>query len=262
MKAEERHELKSNELLHWIDNFPAWFEQNRNNILYVTVLIVVVIALYYYRWYANNVVTVREQTQLTALTSQVQVSKLQILQQQSQGNDVSYVLLKPADDLANLAKSTKNPNMAAIAFINRGEALRIELHCRLGAVSTEDKTSAINKAKESYSLAAEKAAKNPTLLAKAKLGLGLCEEELGNFDAAKQIYQDISSNTDMAQTPAAALAKERLLSMDMYKQQIILPAAPKVSQVQNNAQQAPIMFSADANKPAVAASPNNVSPKK
>ncbi|MHC4595136.1 MAG: hypothetical protein ACYS19_09345, partial [Planctomycetota bacterium] len=79
--------------------------------------------------------------------------------------------------------------MAALALIKQAEALRTELHYRPGTVSKEDLTAQINQAKAGYADAIERSSFNPSLMAKAKFGLGLCEEELGNFAEAEQIYQ-------------------------------------------------------------------------
>ena len=100
--------------------------------------------------------------------------------------------------------------MAALALIKRAEALRTELHYRAGIVSKRDLTSQISRAKTSYTEALEKSSPNPSLTAAAKFGLGLCEEELGNFEKAGQIYRDIAANPDFEGTAAAVQAKHRL----------------------------------------------------
>ncbi|GAI87402.1 unnamed protein product, partial [marine sediment metagenome] len=55
----------------------------------------------------------------------------------------------------------------------------------------------------------------------AKFGLGLCEEELGNFVEARQIYSDIAANSDFEATTAAAAAKRRLNTMAGYQQKVV-----------------------------------------
>jgi tetratricopeptide (TPR) repeat protein len=89
--------------------------------------------------------------------------------------------------------------MAAFALIKRAEALRTEIHFRLGPLNQQDLTTQINLAKDSYNEAIKRAASLPSLLAEAKFGLGLCEEELGNFEAAQKIYQDVATNPDFEQ---------------------------------------------------------------
>jgi len=69
-------------------------------------------------------------------------------------------------------------------------------------------------------------------MAAAEFGLGLCEEELGNFEKAQQIYQIIldkssqSENPDFEGTVAVTQAKHRLDTMADYKQKVIFKLAP------------------------------------
>ena len=43
MKAEHRHELKTNELAQWIANFPNWAKENLRMIIYVSVVLILLI---------------------------------------------------------------------------------------------------------------------------------------------------------------------------------------------------------------------------
>ena len=218
MKAKHRHELKTNELAEWIANFPQWLKENRKIIIYISVVAVVVIGSAIWHWYVKNVESVKKQLYLTRLVSQLRQSKKQILQAQAQGMDVSYILLQTADNLEAAAQNTKDAQMTALALIKRAEALRTELHYRLSAVSEQDKITQINKAKASYTEALEKKTPNLSLEAMAKYGLGLCEEELGNFEQAKQICIKILSNPEFEGTTAAFQASQRLETIADYRQ--------------------------------------------
>ena len=55
----------------------------------------------------------------------------------------------------------------------------------------------------------------------AKLGLGLCEEEFGNFEKAGQIYRDIAASPDFEGTTAADQAKHRLDTMADYQRKVV-----------------------------------------
>ena len=227
MKAEHRHELKTNELARLIENFPQWFRKNRGTIIYVSILIVVVAVLYTVRWYNKNVESVQKRLKFTNLISYLSQSKAQILRARAQGRDISFMLIQPADDLQVVAQNAKDDQMAALALIKRAEALRTELHYRLGTVDELNATAQINQAKASYTEAIEKSSANPSLMAMAKLGLGLCEEELGNFSQAEQIYSDITANASLEGTTAAAAAKLRLDTMADYQRKVVFKAPPK-----------------------------------
>jgi hypothetical protein len=227
MKPEHRHQLKTNELAEWIVNFPQWAKENAKMIIYISVLAAVVAGLYFWKIYEKRIVYAQEQLELTNLVSQISQGKTQLLQAQVQGVDSSYVLIQAADNLQNIAQNAKDEQIAALALIKKAETLRTELHYRLGSISMEDATAQINRAKDSYTKALEKSSTNPSLTAAAKLGLGLCEEELGNFGQARQIYSEIVANAAFEGTVAAAQAKQRLSTMADYQQKVVLHQTAK-----------------------------------
>jgi hypothetical protein len=103
----------------------------------------------------------------------------------------------------------------------------MELHYRFGTVSERDAKAAIERAKASYTEAIERCSGNPSLTAAAKLGLGLCEEELGNFAGAEQIYRQVGENASLEGTVAAAQAKLRLETMADYRSKVVFKPSPK-----------------------------------
>jgi len=227
MKSDHRHELKTNELAEWLGNLPEWTKENLVTIIAVVVVIAVAGALYGWRLYSRNVLLVREEAEFTNLLNQIASGKMQILQgQESQGRDWSFLLLQPANNLQNFAKKTSHKRMAALALIKRAEALRAELH--YGSADEQYLASQTNLAKASYTEALEKCPEIPSLASTARFGLGLCEEEIGNFGQARQIYQDIAGNSDFESTLAAVQAKRRLETMADYQQNIVLKPAPKI----------------------------------
>jgi tetratricopeptide (TPR) repeat protein len=225
MKSEHRHELKTNELAEWLGNLPQWTKENLTTIACASVLIAVVAGLYIWKVYNKNVVQVRERTEFSNLLDQLSGGKRQIVQAQSQGEDRSFMLLEPAKKLGTFAQRTKNDRMAAMAFIKQAEALRAELH--YGNAEKQYAISQTNQAKTSYAKAFEKCSADPSLAAGAKFGLGLCEEELGNFDQARQIYHDVTANPAFEGTVAVAQAKRRLETMADYEQEIVFKPSPK-----------------------------------
>lgn len=225
MKSDHRHELKTNELAEWLSHLPQWTKENLSTIIMVCVVIIVGIGIYTWRVYNVSVVRVREHAEFTTLINQLAGAKWSIIQSQDQGTDSSFMLLQPAKGLETFAQSTKNDRMAALALIKRAEALRAEVH--YGRVEKQYFTSQTNEAKNSYTEALQRCPDEPPLEAAATFGLGLCEEELGNFEQARQIYQDIVANPDFEPTVAVVQAKYRLATMADYKQEIVFGPAPK-----------------------------------
>ncbi len=227
MKAEHRHELKTNELAQWLADLPQWAKKNLRWIIYGSVVLTLVIASYIYHSYQKNVVSTRQEVALTRLLAQTAQDKIRILQAQFQGVDISYMLVQRANDLENIAKNAKDNNLAASAFIKQAEILRTELHYRLESVSQSDLNTQINRAKQSYNNALEKAAQNPPLAATAKLGLALCDEELGNFEAARKTYDEIAENPQYEGASAASEAEFRLRTMDNFAKKLVFNPAPR-----------------------------------
>jgi len=243
MRPEHRHQLKTNELAQWVADFPQWSRENAKIIISVFVAAVLAIVVAYFYWYNKSVKLVQKQRELTSLIASLPRGKMQILRSQDQdrGIDNSYVLLQIAGKLESAAQNTKNDHLAALAFIKRAEALRSELHYRLKSPAKKEVEATIKQAKNSYKRAIErilkagnsasgsqKSSPNPSLMAKAQFGLGLCEEEIGSFEKAREIYRDISTNPDFEGTVGQASAKLRLETMDDYQQKVVFrPAAVK-----------------------------------
>jgi len=227
MKSKHRHELKTNELAEWIGNLPQWARENHRMIIYVSAVAVLVIGSASWYWYNKNVESVREQLKFTSLIAQLPRSKVQIVTARAEGVDTSIMLLQLADNLQAAAQSAKDDQIAALALIKHAEALRTALHYRQGIVSRVELEATINRARAGYGEALEKASPNPSLTAAAKFGLGLCKEELGNFEDAKQIYGDIVADPNLEGTVAVSQAKQRLKTMADYKQKVVFKASPK-----------------------------------
>jgi len=267
MKAEERHELKTNELAEWLANLPQWCRDNLKTIIYVAAaaLIVAMSGLWY--WYNKNIETARRHIELTEMVSKVAQVKPQIAQAASQGTDSSYVLIQVADNLQAIAEKTRDDQAAALALIKRGHALRSEVHNRLGAVDDSELEMQMETARQSYRQALQKAAGHPTLTSMAKLGLGLCTEELGDFETAARIYHQMLEDPAIEGTAATAQARYRLEIMDDYRQPVVFaepepePAEPAVSETASEPQQLQPPGAADANAaPAEPQDPNGEQP--
>jgi hypothetical protein len=224
MKAEHRHELKTNELAEWLANLPKWAEENLRMIIYFAVVIIAVITVWAWKYRQRNVVSVNQKLQLSGLIGELEQNQYSTIQQQGQGFDVSYTLLQTANKLQDFADKTRDDDMAALALIKSAEALRSELHYRIGPIDNEAFSSQIGKARTVYENAIKRAQNNPSLRASATLGLGLCAEEIRNFTEAKEIYRNIVQDSNFAATVAAASAKYRLEVMDEYKQMAVFTA--------------------------------------
>lgn len=73
----------------------------------------------------------------------------------------------------------------------------------------------------------------------AKLGLGLCQEDIGNFDEAKKIYSEIAGDPQYKATGAFYEASLRLGTMDDYKTPVVFAPAPPKLQITDDANTTP-----------------------
>jgi predicted negative regulator of RcsB-dependent stress response len=232
MKSEHRHELKSNELAEWLNNSPQWFKENFSTILIVVAAIVVVGLFFGWRYYSKDIVQAGEQEQFTSMIDNILHAKTEVVSQQvsSQASDMSYLLGKKAEEMKALAQSTGNKDMAALALVKAADSIRSELHFSNETVSKNDLTKKINEAQSLYNEAIGKSPSDNTIMALAKFGLGLCEEELGNFEEAGKIYKSILDNASYKGTVVIDQVSLRLNTMSDYKKEVVfLPAPPPVT---------------------------------
>jgi hypothetical protein len=229
MRSDHRHELKTNELADWIENFPEWAHENRTSLVAAAAVILVALLVYFVSFYRKNVVSVGNQTRLTTLVTEVLPQQMsRIASTTMQGQDESYLLVQTEQDLQDFAQKSSDNDMAALALIQRGAAARAELHYRLSEISQDELVKQIAKAQESYQQALDRKPSLPSLAAAAQYGLGLCEEELGSFDKAAEIYREVAQKPDYAGTTAQAAAAYRLRIMPDYKTAVAFqPAPPK-----------------------------------
>lgn len=226
MKSDHRHELKTNELAEWIANFPQWARDNGKVTIIVSAVAVLIVVSALWYWRKTKVESVQQQLAFTSLIAKLSQNKMQVLMSKSRGMDTSYMLDQAAVDLGTAAGSAKDENMAALALIKRAESLRAAVHYRSESVSQADLLTAVDGAKIAYVSAVSKAATNPSLMAMAKFGLGLCEEEIGNFEEAEEIYRDLIENSEFEGTTTVARAQRRLETMADYKKKIVFKPAP------------------------------------
>ncbi len=227
MDKEHRHELKSNELADWITHLPDFVRRNWVQITGVILIIIALLVIPIFKRTRDNTM-LTGQVEATKLMQKIVQEKVGVVQNQSQGVlETQNQLLVVANSLEEAAKNTKNPFAAAFALIKRGEALRADLHYQSGDVERSVVLSQIKQAKTAYNSAIEKAQGNSTLIGMARMGLGLCAEEGGKFDGAKEIYEAILNNTDFAGTIYPAQAQHRLDFMDDNRTKFVFVEAPQ-----------------------------------
>jgi tetratricopeptide (TPR) repeat protein len=252
MKSKDRHELKENELAEWFVNLPAWFEKNRNTVIYVSVSLIILGVLWFWHHYQTNVIEPGRNMRFTETLAQLSALKPGIVQSNLQQIDATSNLRELAKNLSDMADTTKDARTAAFAYIEQGKVLRTDVHYRLNTPDENQLAEQINKAKEAYSKALAKleAARKPldeTLAAEAIFGIGLCEEELGNLDAARKKYVEIVSNPAYKYMTTVVEAQQRLDIMADFEKTVEFEPSP--NPVPESAAGPPEGGAADSNSP-------------
>ncbi len=233
MKSDHRHELKTNELADWLAHFPEWMKQNRTNILAVAAVIVLAIIVYFWSYYRSNVVSVRRQA-VCRTWSPVLPSSQRGRACGGAGHRSSYALMPLAQDLQESPAAVERQHgcigadqagrSAGGGGGGGGEG---------GGGGGGGGWPSRSPRRGQLSAALDRKPRNPGLAAAAQFGLGLCEEELGNFDKAAEIYRETAAKPEYAGTLAQAAAQYRLQVMDDFRTPVVFkpaPPQPEVSQ--------------------------------
>lgn len=208
MDAEHRHELRDNDLVKWIKQTPAFLRDNLYQVIGVCCILLGV-----WLWVAKPFAGVRERSARedhSKVTESIQ--KLEVKRMSSlYGQETLTNLIDDSKALEIAAADTGTDAAAALAFIKSAEALRTDLH--YSDTEREIVLDQIGKAKKIYEKALAKAKGNPTLKGMAMFGLAICEEEIRDFDTAKQKYAQIAADESLAGTPWPAAASKRAAAM-------------------------------------------------
>ena len=226
MKSERRHELATNELADWVMHFPEFVRKNRSTIIIIAIL-VVAIGIYSFYYYTSGTGTDRNREKLTSYLERANRSKEETVQGRIQGLGISDEFFITAKQLEALAMELEltSPVSSAMALIKQAEIIRTELHYRAEEVTADIFRYQIGQAKTIYQKAMDKAPDNATISGMAKFGLGLCAEELGDFEGAMKIYQEISTDPRYKTSLCAARAQLRAKTMDDYKGEVFFTKA-------------------------------------
>jgi tetratricopeptide (TPR) repeat protein len=267
MDSKERHELATNELSDWIGQIPDFLKQYRNQILGVILVVVGLISWpILNRWRQES--DFAAEVELSQTLDSLDMGKFLAVRSQAQNapqDAGAESFLVTANNLAEQAKKAPTKDLAALALIKRGQALRTDLLYRKEIITEDAAASQIKQAQEAYQQAFDKAVL-PTLKAMAQFGLGICSEELGQLEQAREIYQKIVDDASYANTPLPTAAKDRIEKMADNNAKytfIEKPKAPSIVEPPSSPAAATGLPQAGprADKPVQAAPPTTESPE-
>ncbi|MBW8034480.1 MAG: hypothetical protein FVQ79_02110 [Planctomycetes bacterium] len=228
MDSEHRHELKTNELAQWLSNLPGFLKENGKNILGILLIAAAVFSYFYFKAKKTSTVNM-EQAQNTALIQQVSRNKAEAIDLDPETALLENAFATSASKLQRAADAIEEGDYAAaLMLIKKGESLRAELHYNTSQLDEQVITDQIKEASQAYEQALQKAKGNASLTAMATFGLGLCAEEIGDFEKAVQIYSDIAQNTEFEGTLFPAQAQFRLDILEDNKETFVFVVVPKI----------------------------------
>ncbi len=228
MDSEHRHELKTNELAQWLSNFPSFLKENALRIVGILLIAAAVFSYFSYKSKKTSTVNLVE-AQNTVLMQQISRNKTEAVNLDPEAAPLENAFALSADKLQIAADATKEPGHAvALMLIKKGESLRAELHYSTSHLDEQVITDQIERATQAYEGALQNAKGNASLTAMASFGLGLCAEEVGDFEKAAQIYTDIAQNTEFEGTLFPAQAQFRLEILEDNKEVFEFAEAPEI----------------------------------
>lgn len=222
MKAERRHELKTNTLAHRLENLPEFGRLYGTKILLaiVAVLAIVVFVRYQARasreareqateTYAEAVASINALDRLGNLADPREAAEQRKQVQEQASRGIQQVLDQSKDEAlradALLARGDLNWKLAT-APLPRGAETQPSLQL---AEKDED---LLEKARGAYEAAATAAGASPLTVTNARLSLAAVAEELGKWDEARQHYDQLIADT---RTPEAFRNEAKVRLQDL-----------------------------------------------
>jgi hypothetical protein len=239
MKAERRHELKSNSLARRLEGLPAFARQHANRLMMGLILILLVILALQYRARTEATAAATAQADLESARDSID----QLRAGQYQGMPLAYATTQDAakyrttlTDLAEgaigdvIKDTASNPTMQARGQLARGDLyLTLATFPDLPGATTQpalklpkSRSDLLDLADEAYRDALRDAPADQTLTRNsARLGLAAVEENRGKWDDAEKWYQAVIDDPD-AGTALQDYATRRVQQDATVKQPVLL----------------------------------------
>ena len=238
MKAERRHELKTNALARGLTDFPDFWREYGSRILLAVVvgLLVYLGVKYWGDRKANNARRVVDALQtLQTVNSDLEIQPRQYSRQNSERlHHERQVLRQEADSAVNtLLDLAKDSRTRANAYLGKGEVdwKLANLPALPGAdtepsleVKPEERDRLLNDARTAYEEAIRESSDAYTVL-EARLGLAAIAENLGQWDKARQQYELLANSAEMPPALKQYTAA-RIADLPQYEKPVLIGPPP------------------------------------
>lgn len=195
MKAERRHNLKSNELADSLGQLTSFLRQHGSKLLAGLLLVVLALAVGLYLYRSGKQEQERAWQQLVAAVD-------------------GRAGLR-ADDLERLAEQAGDKDLAAYAWLQLGDQLLNEYLL----VPEIDRTSTAEKVERASKIVADNYGEQKLIAVRAKINLGILYEDLGRWDSARQIYQELAKDGSLGSLGFKSYLAYRTSNLDTWQRQ-------------------------------------------
>lgn len=242
MKAERRHDLKTNTLAREMQNLPQLWRQHGNKLLLVLIGIMLIIIVIRYRLTES---AQRESSAKTALTkAEAEIAEIKstpywlyttedaIVGQFSQQAGFAE------DDISEALRSADDPQLRAQAYVARGDLNLLwagfptlpAATTRPSLAPPHSRDEYLNNAEAAYNEALKGLASRQTIW-NAHVGLAYVAEDRGEWDAAKRNYETVinDSATPTSIKDYAKQREEQLADMSRKRFSAALATEPALS---------------------------------
>lgn len=201
MKAERRHELKTNTLAHQLENLPEFGRQYGTKILLAIVAVLAIVVFVRYQARAS-----RDAKEAAAETFAAALSGINNLDRvpnvpdgRAAADQRKQIQEQAARGIQQVLDQSKEASLRADAFLARGD-----LNWKLATLPeipgaetqpslklTESDADLLKKARAAYEAAANTAGASPLTVANARLSLAALAEEQSKWEEARKHYEQL-----------------------------------------------------------------------
>jgi hypothetical protein len=204
MKAERRHELKSNTLAHGLENLPEFGRRYGTKILLAVVAVLTIIV--FVRYQARTSREAKEQAAETFAGAISAIGSLDNISDMSDARAAADQRKRVQDEagraIQQVIDQSKDPALRADALLARGDLnWKLAAMPELAGAATqpslkmaESDEDLLEKARAAYEAAAKAEGASPLTVTNARLSLAAIAEQRGKWDEAKLHYEQVQSD--------------------------------------------------------------------
>ena len=249
MKAKDRHRLKTNELAQTLGNMLDYIRKHGNRILTIVVIALVVVVgggLLLKSWSKGQqsqqkllYAQLRETSIMLEASMQQAVAALQAQATADPTQPLPTPIALPYDveansqALGNLAQQAQGSAVGRTALLHQAEVIRSTLFFSDQDLSLNQKQQLYTQVTDIYNRILQQYPEETWVVGVAQMGLALIAEDMGQWDQAQQIYEEIIADADgiFAGTVFPLQAQRRLNIRDDISSLIEFPLTPPLPEI-------------------------------